>query len=58
MLSGVIGALLARGVPALEAAALGAHIHGRAGALGHRAGLVAGDLPDLVAGVMDAAGPG
>jgi len=58
VLSGVIGALLARGVPALEAAALGAHVHGRAGALGHRTGLVAGDLPDLVARVMDAAGPG
>ncbi len=57
VLSGIIGALLARGVPALEAAALGAHIHGRAGSRGHRAGLVAGDLPDLVAGVMDAAGP-
>ena len=57
VLSGVIGALLARGVPALEAAALGAHLHGRAGALGHRTGLVAGDLPDLVARVMDAAGP-
>ena len=54
VLSGVIGALLARGVPPLEAAALGAHIHGRAGALGHRCGLVAGDLPELVARVLDA----
>ena len=57
VLSGVIGALLARGVPPLEAAALGAHVHGRAGSLGHRSGLVAGDLPELVARVMDAAGP-
>jgi len=56
VLSGVIGAFLARGVPPLEAAALGAHVHGRAGALGHRAGLVAGDLPDLVARVLDALG--
>jgi hydroxyethylthiazole kinase-like uncharacterized protein yjeF len=56
VLSGVIGALLARGVPPLEAAALGAHLHGRAGALGHRSGLVAGDLPELVARVLDAAG--
>jgi len=56
VLSGIIGALLARGVPALEAAALGAHLHGRAGALGHRSGLVAGDLPDLVARVLDAPG--
>ena len=31
MLSGVIGAFVARGVPPLEAAALGAHVHGRAG---------------------------
>ena len=56
MLSGVIGAFLARGVPPLEAAALAAHVHGRAGALGHPAGLVAGDLPDLVARVLDALG--
>jgi NAD(P)H-hydrate epimerase len=48
VLSGVIGALAARGVPALEAAALGAHVHGRAAALGPAVGLVASDLPDLV----------
>ena len=36
------------GLPALEAAALGAHCHGRAAALGRAEGLVAGDLPDLV----------
>jgi len=54
VLAGVIAAFLARGVPALEAAALAAHVHGRAGALGHRTGLVAGDLPDLVAEVLDA----
>ena len=53
VLSGVIAAFLARGVPALEAAALGAHVHGLAGRRGHRAGLVAGDLPDLVADVVD-----
>lgn len=57
VLSGVIGVLVARGVPPFEAAALGAHIHGRAGALGHRSGLVAGDLPDLVARVLDGSGP-
>ncbi len=56
VLSGVIAAFCARGVPPLEAAALGAHVHGRAGALGHRAGLLAGDLPDLVARVLDALG--
>jgi hydroxyethylthiazole kinase-like uncharacterized protein yjeF len=49
VLSGVIGAFLGRGVPALEAAGLGAHVHGRAADLGFREGLVAGDLPDLVA---------
>jgi NAD(P)H-hydrate epimerase len=56
VLAGVIGAFLARGVPPLEAAALGAHVHGRAGALGHPSGLVAGDLPDLVARVLDGDG--
>ena len=49
VLSGVIGAFLARGVPAHLAAALGAHVHGRAAALGRPEGLVAGDLPGLVA---------
>jgi len=52
VLSGVIGALLARGVDPLEAAAVAAHIHGRAGALAHGEGTVAGDLPDLVATVL------
>lgn len=50
VLSGVIGALLARGVAGPEAAALGAHIHGRAAADGLTQGLVASDLPELVAG--------
>jgi NAD(P)H-hydrate epimerase len=49
VLSGMIGALLARGIPALEAAGLAAHVHGRAAGLGFAEGLVAGDLPDLVA---------
>jgi hydroxyethylthiazole kinase-like uncharacterized protein yjeF len=49
VLSGVIGAFLARGVPAHLAAALGAHVHGRAAARGRPEGLVAGDLPDLIA---------
>jgi len=43
-------------VPPLEAAALGAYVHGRAGSLGYRTGLVAGDLPDLVAQVVDTLG--
>jgi len=49
VLSGIIGALLSAGVPALEAAGLGAHLHGRAASGGYSHGLVAGDLPDLVA---------
>lgn len=49
VLSGVIGAFLARGVPPLEAAGLGAHVHGRAASLGYTESLVAGDLPELVA---------
>ncbi|MDQ1441042.1 MAG: ADP-dependent NAD(P)H-hydrate dehydratase / NAD(P)H-hydrate epimerase, partial [Acidimicrobiaceae bacterium] len=48
VLSGVIGAFLASGVPGPEAAALAAHVHGRAAQLGPAVGLVAGDLPDLV----------
>jgi len=50
VLSGVIGALAARGVPAAWAAALAAHVHGRAAGEGPAEGLVAGDLPALVAG--------
>ena len=53
VLSGIIAAFVARGVPPLEAAALSAHVHGRAGGLGYRSGLVAGDLPALVARVID-----
>ena len=36
VLSGVIGAFLARGVPAHRAAALAAHVHGRAAARARR----------------------
>ena len=52
VLSGLIAAMLARGVEPLEAAALSAHVHGRAGARGLGDGLVAGDLPTLVALVL------
>jgi ADP-dependent NAD(P)H-hydrate dehydratase / NAD(P)H-hydrate epimerase len=55
VLSGIIGAFCARGEPAHRAAALAAHVHGRAASLGHREGLVAGDLPDLVARVLSEA---
>jgi NAD(P)H-hydrate epimerase len=45
VLAGVIAALLAQGLPPARAAAAGAFLHGRAGALGWPRGLVAGDLP-------------
>ncbi len=48
VLSGAIGAFLARGLPAAQAAALAAHCHGRAASLGRSEGLVASDLPDLL----------
>ena len=55
VLSGIIGALLAQGLDAFRAAALGAHLHGRAAAAWpHRSGLVAGDLADLLPAAIDA----
>ena len=48
VLSGAIGGLLAQGLDPARAAAAGAHLHGRAAALGPARGLVAGDLPDLL----------
>jgi len=45
VLSGVVGALLATGLPATEAAAAGAHLHGRAGQLAAAGGpLIASDV--------------
>jgi NAD(P)H-hydrate epimerase len=47
VLAGVIGALAAQGLPALEAARLGVHVHGLAGDLCAREGeigLMASDL--------------
>jgi hydroxyethylthiazole kinase-like uncharacterized protein yjeF len=52
VLSGLIAAFLGRGVPAHEAAALAAFVHGRAAALGPVEGLVAGDLPGLIGRVL------
>jgi ADP-dependent NAD(P)H-hydrate dehydratase / NAD(P)H-hydrate epimerase len=52
VLAGVIGAYLAQGLDGLRAAAAGAFVHGRAGHLGWRHGLVAGDLLDLVPAVL------
>jgi hydroxyethylthiazole kinase-like uncharacterized protein yjeF len=54
VLSGMIGAFIARGMPAFEAAALAAHVHGRAASTGYSQGLVASDLSDLVAGWLSA----
>jgi len=48
VLAGMIGALLARGIDPLEAAAAAAFWHGRAGAAGPASGLIASDLIDLV----------
>ena len=59
VLSGVIGALLAQGVPPFEAAAAGAWLHGRAGMAGPRRGLVASDVIDgLPAALADLDEPG
>jgi NAD(P)H-hydrate epimerase len=49
VLSGVIGAFLARGLAPPEAAALAAHVHARAAGIGRSEGLVAGEVADLVA---------
>jgi ADP-dependent NAD(P)H-hydrate dehydratase / NAD(P)H-hydrate epimerase len=53
VLAGIIGALLAQGVEPFSAAAAGAHLHGSAGAVGSRHGLVAGDLPNHLPLVFD-----
>jgi ADP-dependent NAD(P)H-hydrate dehydratase / NAD(P)H-hydrate epimerase len=52
VLSGIIGALLAQRVPAFEAAAAGAWLHGQAARLGPERGLVAGDIPDCIPDVL------
>lgn len=46
VLTGTIAALLAQGLPAARAAVAAAYLHGRAGALAWRRGLVAGDVTD------------
>ena len=52
VLSGIIGALLAQRMDPVQAAAVGAWLHGRAARLGPTRGLVAGDLPDLLPRVL------
>ncbi|HXZ62310.1 MAG TPA: NAD(P)H-hydrate dehydratase [Acidimicrobiales bacterium] len=55
VLAGIIAAFVARGLAPRLAAALAAHVHGRAAALGPTEGLVSGDLPGLVARVLSEA---
>jgi NAD(P)H-hydrate epimerase len=57
VLSGIVGALAARGLPAFRAAAAGAWLHGRAADVAGHAGLVAGDLIDALPAVLDRVGP-
>ncbi|MDJ0771004.1 MAG: NAD(P)H-hydrate dehydratase [Ilumatobacter sp.] len=54
VLAGIIGALLARGVPVFEAAAAGAWIHADAAARRRRDGFVAGDLSGAIAETLEA----
>ncbi len=53
VLAGVLGALLASGMTPVRAAAAGAFLHGRAGALGWPLGLVAGDIASFLPAVLD-----
>ncbi len=53
VLAGMLGSLLAAGVAPFHAAAAAAWVHGRAAHLAPRAGLVAGDLPELVPVVVE-----
>jgi NAD(P)H-hydrate epimerase len=54
VLSGLVGALLARGIEPFRAALAGAWIHAEAAMHGSPHGLIAGDLPDLVPTALDA----
>jgi hydroxyethylthiazole kinase-like uncharacterized protein yjeF len=53
VLSGILGALLASGLPPAEAAAVAAHVHGRTGQLAAEEGpLIAGDLVRRLPGAL------
>ena len=52
VLSGIIGAMLARGLPAIRAAVAGAWIHAEAARIAGDAGLVAGDIVDHIPVVL------
>ena len=54
VLAGMIGSLLAQGVPSLRAAGAAAHLHGRAASRGPAVGLIASDLPDLIPAAIEA----
>jgi ADP-dependent NAD(P)H-hydrate dehydratase / NAD(P)H-hydrate epimerase len=55
VLAGIIGAFLAAGLAPHDAASAAAAVHGAAALRGRRVGLLAGDLPELVADVLTAA---
>jgi NAD(P)H-hydrate repair Nnr-like enzyme with NAD(P)H-hydrate dehydratase domain len=53
VLAGILGAVLATGLPAGEAAAVAAHLHGRTGQLAAEEGpLIAGDLVRHLPGAL------
>jgi ADP-dependent NAD(P)H-hydrate dehydratase / NAD(P)H-hydrate epimerase len=52
VLAGMIGSLLAQGCGAFDAAVIGAFVHGLAAQRGRAVGLVASDLPELIADVL------
>jgi NAD(P)H-hydrate epimerase len=52
VLSGMVGALLARGMAPFEGAAAAVHLHGRAADVAGHAGLVAGDLIEALPRVL------
>jgi NAD(P)H-hydrate epimerase len=54
VLAGIVGSLLAQGVPALRAAAAGAWLHGRAAMAAPSMGMVAGDIAQHLPGVLEA----
>jgi NAD(P)H-hydrate epimerase len=58
VLAGIIGALLARGVAPLEAAAAGAWLHGTAAGSGPAEGLIAGDVVGGIPAALGAARAG
>jgi NAD(P)H-hydrate epimerase len=58
VLSGIVGAGLAGGLSPWEAAGLAAELHGRAALAGPSVGLVASDLPELVAALLSGLGGG